>query len=412
VDEHGNRAEIADLDGLGPRSVGRRHSRDSGDASVWSKLRGLFSPKKDEHEIYDAAARILIGDIGGTNCRLQMVDVHYMWGHLGMPYAPQKEEKIRTQYYKNEEYDSLQAIIEEFIKTTQGKRVPVVAALAVAGPVFEDRCPFTNGKWKQVTLVDGRELERELGIKRVRLLNDFVANGYGLTFVRPDETVVLQQGTGGRENGPIVVVGAGTGFGQVNLTHDGKDYHAFESEGGHTDFAPQSEEQDGLLRFLRAQFGHVSVERVLSGQGLKNVYDYLASVEPHKVSDEAKSRMAKEDPPKVVAEMGSKGSDELCQHALRMFVEIYGAEAGNKALSFLPYGGLFLAGGIAPKVLSTILTDDLFMRSFRNKGRLSPVLDAIPVTIVTEPELGLLGAKAIALRALRKLSEEGGMVKP
>eukprot|EP00741_Cyanophora_paradoxa_P002690 tig00000615_g2610.t1 len=329
---------------------------------------------------------ILVADIGGTNCRLQLA-------------SATEDRVIFSRTYSNKLYDSLVDIIKEFLAEA-GNASPASACLAVAGPVEDDKCLLTNVEWKVEKAIDGRDLEKRLSIPAVRLINDFVANGYGLPALTPEDVVVLQAGEK-KEGGAIGCIGAGTGLGVVFLTHDGSKYHAQGSEGGHTEFGPRNALQDGLLKFMREKLGaddaHVSVERLVSGAGLRDIYSYLSTVFPEKVDKQTHGEIqGAEDASPIISIKGGKGEDALCEMAVKMFMEIYGAEAGNKALTLIPRGGMFIAGGIAPKNLAAMQKDNVFMKSFLDKGRLRGVVEKVPVCVVTHPDLGLLGARTHA----------------
>ncbi len=220
---------------------------------------------------------------------------------------------------------------------------------------------------------------------------------YGMVSLPKKELADLHRGKAGPGRGPIAVIAAGTGLGQALLFWDGRDYHPMASEGGHADFAPQSEQEIELLRFLRSEYGHVSYERILSGPGLYNIYRFLRATGFAPESAGIKEKMARTDPAPVITEAGLSGEDPLCAEALEMFVSIYGAEAGNLALKALTSGGVYIGGGIAPRILSK-LREGKFMDRFLDKGRYRGILSAFPVRVSLNRETALLGAARFALR--------------
>jgi glucokinase len=293
------------------------------------------------------------------------------------------------------EFESLEAAVRRFLGG--GSAVTVAAAcFGVAGPVIEGRCNATNLPW---TIEEGR-LAQAIPAPRVRLLNDLEAAAHGVLQLRPDEMENLQAGRA--QPGNMVLVAAGTGLGEALLVWDGRRHWPIASEGGHADFAPRTDREIDLLRHLRGRFSRVSYERLLSGPGLFNIYRFLResghAPEPQWLGD----RMAREDPAAVISEVGLAGGHPLCVEALDMFASIYGAEAGNMALRTMAVGGVFVGGGIAPRIRAK-LADGTFIAAFRNKGRLSDMIAAIPVHLVLNPRAPLLGAA----RAARELLHEG-----
>ncbi len=342
---------------------------------------------------------LLAGDIGGTNSRLALFQAA-----PGIPSGPLYE---RT--YPSGSHRSLEDITDNFLadaaaalegRVGRGKGLNA-ACLAVAGPVENNIVHATNLPW----IVDGRSLAGRLGVERVRLLNDFHAAALGVTAVSPDWLAPLGGSTPIRR-GPIAVLGAGTGLGAAFLLWSSSDnaYQVIPSEAGHMDFASRTPMEVGLLQYLANKYGRVSCERVLSGRGLVDVFSFL-SQEPAcraLIRPETNAALATptpgKDPAAVISERGLSGADPVCEMALAVFGSVLGAVAGNLALAVLPTGGVFLAGGIAPRVLP-YLAKGVFREAFDRKGRLHTLVERIPVFVVTHPHIGLVGA-AVGAAAL------------
>jgi glucokinase len=320
---------------------------------------------------------VLAGDIGGTNARLALVDV-------GATTARIVDERV----YATQQAPSLESIVRRFLGETGGRVER--ACVGVAGPVVGDEARLSNVAWA----VRAGGLAAELGLEQVSLINDFRAVGEGLLFLAPDDLLPLQQGE--RDpRGPIALIGAGTGLGQGFLLWEGARYRVHPSEGGHASFAPQTGEQRELQQFMADEWGHVSWERVLSGPGLVNVYRYLSWRDPGAQREEVRKEMQRKDPAAVISRRALEQSDALCVRALHIFSTVLGAQAGNFALTVLASGGVYLAGGIAPKIVDK-LRDGSFTDAFRHKGRLSSLLERMPVHVIMNRNVGLLGAAAVA----------------
>jgi glucokinase len=316
---------------------------------------------------------ILAGDVGGTKTTLALFDD----GRL-----------VREATMASREFSSLEAAIVQFLGA--GPRVPIAAlAIGIAGPVVEGRCTTTNLPWH----VDERALAKDVPVPRARLLNDLEAAAHGIFELADEELVPLQPGPRRRAN--VAVIAAGTGLGEALVVDDGAGRMFVGSEGGHTDFAPRGELEEDLLRFLRKDFGRVSYERVLSGPGLHNLYRFLRETGFAPESPAVVEALEREDPGAVITEHALAGDDALCAKALSMFVSIYGAEAGNLALKVLALGGVVVAGGIAPRILPMLRAGG-FIAAFRDKGRLTPLMNTIPVRVAVNPRAPLLGAARIA----------------
>jgi glucokinase len=343
---------------------------------------------------------ILAGDVGGTKTQLAL----YEW-------TTERIDPVRAEIFHSADYASLEEMLTEFLtppkpplttnqpeqsteEASSASEAPPLkieaACFGVAGPVFQNHSRTTNLPW----VVDGPALSKQFDIRHVQLLNDLEAMAYGILLLRPDELSTLNPGTPPSHKQAIALIAAGTGLGESILFWDGARYRPMPSEGGHSDFAPNSDQEIELLRYLRSQYLHVSFERVLSGPGLAAIYEYLRDAkknEPTWLSEKIKAG----DPAAEIAEAGLKGQAEIAKQALDLFASIYGAEAGNLALKAMAVNGVYLGGGIAPKLL-TKLKDGTFMKAFTNKGRYKRLMGQIPVHVVMNQHTGLLGAAATA----------------
>jgi glucokinase len=317
--------------------------------------------------------RILAADVGGTKTELALFDGTAHGGY----------HELRSQRYVSADFDGIEPMVRGFLGENTADR----AGIGVAGPVVDDTCRTTNLPWA----LDARQLERELGIGHVHLLNDFAAVALGIAALSPDDLVVLQEGEVDPD-GPVIAVGAGTGLGEAIVLPSSSGRRILASEGGHTDFAPRNEEEIALLRFLLQRHHRVSVERVVSGQGLVALYDFVVAEGLAPTSVALRERMKTEDPGQVIGESALARSDPACVKAVDMFVSAYGAEAGNVALTVLPTGGVYLAGGIAPRLIERF-RGDAFMKPFLTKGRMSYLLERMRVAVIMNARVGLLGAR-------------------
>jgi len=316
---------------------------------------------------------ILAGDIGGTNTRLALFAAEE--GRL---------EAAAGATYLSRNYSGLDEIVTQFVNARQ---VPVTrAGFGVAGPVCDARCQATNLPW----VVDARRLAGLLGLDSVVLINDVEANAYGIATLETSDFPVLHEGRLNAQ-GNAAVISPGTGLGEAGLYWDGSHYLPFATEGGHASFAPNDELQDDLLRYLRRQFGHVSWERVLSGPGLFNIYKWLRDAGRCPEPPWLAAELQKGDPPAVISRIALAGRSELCAKALDLFVTLLGSEAGNFALKLVATGGLYLGGGIAPKILNK-LGSAAFREALIGKGRMRPVLEEIPVRVILNDKTALRGA--------------------
>jgi glucokinase len=323
---------------------------------------------------------ILAGDIGGTHARL--ASFHVVAGRV---------HALAEQTFPSREYASLPDIVQTFVST---HAISVThACFGIAGPVRHGRSEAINLAWA----VDAQQLAQQLGLEIVHLINDLEANAYGVAALAPEDFVILHAGASEAE-GNAAVIAAGTGLGEAGLYWDGTQHCPFASEGGHASFAPADALQTELLQYLQPRLTHVSWERVLSGPGLCNVYSFLRDtqrgIEPAWLTE----AMQQGDPAAAVSHAGLAGTSDLCVQALDLFVALYGAEAGNLALKFMATGGMFIGGGIAPRILAK-LQGTAFLHAFWTKGRLQSVLEAIPVRVIMNDKAALYGAaRCAALR--------------
>ncbi|MGA2673423.1 MAG: glucokinase [Terracidiphilus sp.] len=327
---------------------------------------------------------ILAGDVGGTKVDLALYD-----------FSNGKLNYTRDKVYPAKEYSGLEAIVREFLAADK----VTAACFGVPGPVRDGRLRLTNLPWT----LDSRELASDLGIDHVFLINDLEANGYGVAELSTEQVFTLSEGDAS-QMGNRALIAAGTGLGEGFLVWNGHSHVPYPSEGGHTDYAPRNEDEFDLLRFLKQKYnGRISFERVVSGMGLTNIYEFLREVRGLEEPAWLAERMAEEDPNAVITELALAAKSEICEKAMDMFVSAYGAEAGNLALKVLSVGGLYVGGGIAPRILEK-LKDGAFMKAFTDKGRLSQLLVNMPVRVILESRAALLGAAAYAEAKAAELS--------
>jgi glucokinase len=329
---------------------------------------------------------ILAGDIGGTNARLARFQPHH--GRLQM---------IAERVFPSREYSGLGEIVARFLQD-EGSR-PEVACFGIAGPIMNGRVETSNLPW----IIEASALAKQTQTPATFLINDLEASAWGLGAMGAQDLVALNQATPAQGN--QAVIAPGTGLGEAGLFWNGSTHEIFACEGGHADFAPQGDLQIELLRFLAKRFGHVSYERILSGPGLVNVYEFLRGKDCAGEPAGVAAQLVRDDAAAVISRAASDGTNPLAKQALDLWISVYGAEAGNLALKAMATGGIFLAGGISPKILPE-LTGPIFMRAFLDKGRLRPLLESIVVQVVTNDKAGLLGA---AQCALAKSSNRAGI---
>lgn len=328
---------------------------------------------------------ILAGDVGGTNTRLAFFDLRN--GQL---------EKISERTYPSREHASLDDIVADFIGRENMRAS--AAGIGIAGPVHDGISHATNLPW----IVDARRLAQGIGIPSVALLNDLEANGYGIATLAPSDFAVLQEGAPGAA-GNEVIISPGTGLGEGVLYWDGRQHWPLPSEGGHASFAPEDELQDDLLKYLRAQLGHVSWERLVSGPGLFNIFKFLRDTGREEEPGWLAQELAGDDPARAISKAALEGTSALCEKALDLFVALLASECGNMALKVLATGGVYMGGGIPPKILPK-LKSVLFLKAFANKGRFRAVLEAMPVRVILNEYTALRGAARRAAMSQRALA--------
>ncbi|HTL89101.1 MAG TPA: glucokinase [Leptolyngbya sp.] len=345
---------------------------------------------------------LLAGDIGGTKTILRIVEAD-------VDHAQTARNRLFEKQYSSHEFPDLVPMVQTFLQAAQqetGKSfAPEKACFGIAGPVVNNTSKVTNIAW----MLEADRLSEQLAIPHISLINDFAAVGYGILALEATDLHTLQAGKR-EEHAPIAVIGAGTGLGQGYLIHDGRDYQVFSSEGGHVDFAPRNELEFQLSRYLleKLNIERISSERIISGQGIVSIYKFLrdreyASESPdiaqvmHVWESEIGKSEKTADPAAKISQAALEKRDRLSEKTMQIFIEAYGAEAGNMALKLLPFGGLYLAGGIAAKNLP-LMQEGSFLREFELKGRMRSLLERVPVQIILNPQVGLIGAALCASR--------------
>lgn len=337
---------------------------------------------------------LLAGDIGGTKTILRLVEAS----------DKHPSQTIYEERYHSGDFPDLVPIVQQFLLKANTP-TPQKACFAIAGPIVKNTAKLTNLAW----FLDTERLQQDLGIPHVSLINDFAAVGYGVLGLDKQDLLTLQDGKPNVE-APIAIIGAGTGLGQGFLIKQGHNYQVFPSEGGHADFAPRTELEFQLLKYLldKHDIQRASVERVVSGMGVVAIYQFLRDrkigTESPEIAQvvrtweqEAGRQEKSVDPGAAIGKAALEKSDRLSEQTMQLFVEAYAAEAGNLALKLLPYGGLYVAGGIAPKILP-LIQQDRFLLNFTQKGRMRPLLEDIPVHIILNQDVGLIGAALCAAR--------------
>jgi len=322
---------------------------------------------------------ILAGDIGATRTRLAAFQTE-----------GSKLELVVEKTYKSQEHGGLQEIISTFVKT---EGIPVHSAcFGVAGPVRAGRSKSSNLPWT----IDSRELAAPLKLGSVGLINDLEAYAYGIDALESKDFVTLSEGVNDAE-GNRVVIAARTGLGVAGLYWDGFRHHPFPCEGGHADFAAKNDLEAELAQYLRKKYDHVSCERILSGPGIKNIYDFLRDAGKAEEPAWLQKQMSEApDPPALISQIALEHKAAICDQALNIFVGVYGSETGNCALNFLATGGVFIGGSIAAKNVAR-MQDPIFMKAFLDKGRMGTLLADIPVKVVVNDDSGIIGAARYTL---------------
>lgn len=327
--------------------------------------------------------RVLSGDIGGTKTRLAVVEV-----------SGTQVRVVQETSYPSRDYVALEAMLGDFLS---GVLTPDSAAFGIAGPIQSGVAHTTNLPWR----VDAEELMRQFGLARCTLLNDLEATAYGLPALAEADMLTLQAGAP-VASGNAAVIAAGTGLGEAGLFWDGRRYHPFATEGGHASFSPGDELEIAFLRHLQRQHRHVSWERVVSGMGVLSLYEFLRQLRHAVTPQWLAEEMQNGDAAASISAAALDGRDEICAETLARFVRLYGAEAGNLALKAMSRGGLYLGGGIAPKILP-LLQDGAFpgafLGAFLNKGRMRPLLEAMPVKVILNDRAALYGPALLASRS-------------
>mmetsp|Transcript_11568 Transcript_11568/g.24365 ORF Transcript_11568/g.24365 Transcript_11568/m.24365 type:complete len:411 (-) Transcript_11568:157-1389(-) len=385
--------------------AGTQKSQSDVESSVRSGCLAVLPPDFD-------GPMLLSADVGGTSSRL----------HLFLPPGPNEkssllvppERKIFECKYKNNKFESFSEIVGSFLKDCPVRKTPLLACFAVAGVVVENSATFVNLGWT----IRGDQLQQDHNIKRVVLINDFAAQGFGMLTLNPRKDCDILQDVPPKDGAPRAVLGAGTGLGECFLTTGSNaDYEVWPTEGGHAEFAPR---QDGssklefeMIQYLQIKFSakaRISVERIVSGRGLGNIYEFLAWKYPERVNKVVHRRFIGpvEGPrtfdPAAITDAANNGECELCKQAVTMWCSAYGAEAGVVGLTYMPFGGLYVTGGVTNKLRSWILGDPKhgchgpFMEAFLDKGRVTPMLMRIPVYLVRGEDMGERGAMLKAMR--------------
>lgn len=326
---------------------------------------------------------ILAGDIGGTHTRIALFTDEA--GHLAL-----LEEKL----YPSREHKGLEEIVDLFL--LDHPRQADIACFGIAGPVLGGRATAANLPW----VVDAAQLSRQTSISAVWLINDLQAHAYGIADLAATDLITLNAGKPAEGNAALIA--AGTGLGEAGMYWDGNEHRAFAGEGGHADFAPNNEIESALYSFLAKRFGHVSSERVISGPGIKNIYDFLSASKLEEEPQWLREELAHlPDPVVLISEYGLQKRAPICERTLDIFVAAYGAEAGNLALRLMAVSGVYVSGGIAGKILP-LMKKPKFMEAFVAKGRMLPLLRDVPVKIIVNDQVGLFGAARYALRSSQK----------
>ncbi len=321
--------------------------------------------------------RVLAGDIGGTKTRLAIIDVQ---GNELLILAEQT--------YQSQEHASLRAIVQDFIN--QQDYQVLAACFGIAGPVIRNTAKATNLPWH----INAAELAERFAIGPVSLINDLEANAWGIQALHPDDLHELYPGSG-ESRGNAAIIAAGTGLGEAGMYFDGDQLRPFATEGGHTDFSPCSEQEIELLRFLKKKYQHVSWERILAGPGLVHIHDFLRQQRKTTVPDWLADEMTHGDSAAAISRAAQDHKDDVCEEALELFVHLYGAEAGNLALKHMASGGLYIGGGIAPKILEWLKNGE-FMQAFLDKGRMRGLLEQVPVRVILNDRTALYGPAVYA----------------
>ncbi len=328
---------------------------------------------------------ILAGDVGGTKTLFTLFE--------------SKEGKLvelRRKRYVSKDFENLDIIIKDFLKEL--KLFPQAAAFGIPGPVINGKVKSTNLAW----IIDEKVLSIKTGIPIVKIVNDLAATAYEVPYLAKDEVITIKDGIKLKDPERFVVIAPGTGLGQAFLICEGKQKIVIPSEGGHSDFAPTNEFETVLFRYLLKKYGRVSYERIISGSGIPNIFNFLIETNFGEPEKETLERMRTEDKAAVISEMALNKKDKVCEKALDIFVSVLGAHAGNLAITLLADGGVYLAGGIPHKILPK-LKDGTFINSFIKKGRLSEIVKHAPVYVINNNYAALHGAARLAFKLTEDL---------
>ena len=328
--------------------------------------------------------KILAGDVGGTKTSLAIIELE-----------GSQLEVLAQEHYPSTAYASLDDVVRQFM-TAQNPACDY-ASFGIAGPVKDGRCDTTNLPWR----VDAQALADALGFRRIWLINDLEANAWGIGTLQEDDICTLNAGEPDA-CGNASIISAGTGLGQAGLYWDGEHHRPFSSEGGHADFAPGSELEISLLHYLQRQYDHVSWERVVSGMGLVSIHEFLSEHRQVETPAWLATEMHDGDSAAAITRAAQAGSCPVCSETLDMFVKLYGVEAGNHALKIMATGGVYIGGGIAPRVLDQ-LKEENFLRGFWSKGRMEPLMRSMPVRVILNEHTALYGAAVYADSEIKRI---------
>ncbi len=323
---------------------------------------------------------VLAADVGGTKTNFALYEIKN--GRLNA---------LRENSYATKDHDSFMHAVERF-QGKNGNKINAIC-LGVAGPILHNKVKGTNFPW----IIDGEKISDDLNVDRVTLINDMEANAYGLAAITEDELQTLDKGK--NHPGNAAVISPGTGLGEAGLYWDGKNYHPFPAEGGHCDFSPRNDFDVQLWRYLHDKFGHVSWERVVSGQGIHNIYNFLRKYREEKEPQWLTKKMEEEDAPIVITQMGKNDKDKICKETLNLFLEYLAVAACQLALKSKALGGIYIGGGILPN-LTEYIDGKKFCKTFTDAGRMEDMLKNIPVKIVLNEKTALLGAAYLGAMSL------------
>lgn len=327
---------------------------------------------------------ILAGDVGGTKTLLALYEC-----------SGKDLVELKSKRYVSRDFENLETIVKDFLDDQL--ITPSSAAFGIPGPVENGKVKSTNLPW----IIDEKVLSKHTNIPKVKIVNDLEATAFDIPYLKQDEIILIKDGLKEKRSERYVVVAPGTGLGQAFLVCEGNKKIVLASEGGHADFAPTNEVEKELYVYLSKKFDRVSYERVISGSGLPNVFDFLVECGYGGFTDETFERMLLEDKATVITEMALNQKDPICAKALDIFVSVLGSYTGNMVINLLATGGAYLAGGIPYKILSK-LKSNIFIDGFINKGRLKKVVESTPVFVLNHNNAALNGASKIALELLKE----------